>query len=71
MPADPAPFSALEWRKSRASADSGNCVEVAIRGASVLVRDSRGQPDGVLEVTSGRWREFVGGIRDGRAGLTT
>jgi hypothetical protein len=43
MPTQPAQHSTLNWRKSSASADAGECVEVATSGRSVLVRDSHDQ----------------------------
>jgi len=51
--------SVFIWRKSSASADAGNCVEVACAGSSVLVRDSRDQSGTMLEFTPALWRSFV------------
>jgi hypothetical protein len=56
---------ALEWRKSRASENGENCVEVAVTGPSVWIRDSRDKAGPVLVVEYGRWREFVERVRDG------
>jgi hypothetical protein len=53
----------LAWRKSRASADAGNCVEVACTGSSVLVRDSKNPADGHLTVGQADWHRFLAGIR--------
>jgi hypothetical protein len=48
----------IMWRKSTASNSSG-CVEVAVAGRSVLVRDS-GNPDGVvLRLPSASWSAFL------------
>lgn len=48
------------WRKSRHSANSGNCVEVSARGQVVAVRDSKqGSAGPVLEVTAPAWRDFL------------
>jgi hypothetical protein len=68
MPAKPDEHSPLVWRKSRASADAGACVEVAIRESSVLVRDSRNASRAVLAVTCGRWHELLKCIREGELG---
>jgi hypothetical protein len=68
MAAQPAQYPVLAWRKSRASAGDGECVEVAVEGSSVLIRDSRDNQGLVLVVEYGRWLEFVQRVRDG--GLT-
>ncbi|MBP2320648.1 hypothetical protein JOF56_001033 [Kibdelosporangium banguiense] len=48
----------LEWRTSSYSANSANCVEVAMP-ADVLVRDSKAPEDGYLVVPSGSWAQFL------------
>jgi hypothetical protein len=56
LSADP---SLLRWRKSSFS-EAGNCVEVAIHGKSVLVRDSKRESgDGILTVSLSTWQEFI------------
>jgi hypothetical protein len=57
-------YSSAIWRKSRRSANEGNCVEIASAGASVLVRDSRDRYGAVLAVTSTGWRRLLERIRD-------
>lgn len=57
------------WRKSSASG-SGNCVEVASSGQSILVRDTKNRDGGVLTFTSGEWQAFVTGVEAGEFGLT-
>jgi hypothetical protein len=52
-------YAAAAWRKSSASSDSGNCVEVAGWRSSVLVRDSHNRPGGVLEVSREQWHAFL------------
>jgi uncharacterized protein DUF397 len=52
----------LVWRKSSFS-ESGNCVEVAIQGESVLIRDSKNPNGGILCVPSSAWQEFTRGIQ--------
>lgn len=54
---DPRPF----WRKS-AQCSSAACVEVAKRGDSYLVRDSK-NPDGpTLAFTPAEWEAFAAGM---------
>jgi hypothetical protein len=48
----------LDWRKS-SRCDAGACVEVAITGAHVLLRDSA-DPDGPrLAFTHTEWADFL------------
>jgi len=54
----------LAWRKSKASADVGNCVEVACTGSAVLVRDSKNLASGYLTVGQTGWRQFLARIRE-------
>ncbi len=51
-----------QWRKSRRSADQGNCVEVAfLDDGNVAVRDSKDAGAGAaLVFTPGEWTAFVG-----------
>jgi hypothetical protein len=51
----------FEWRKST-HCSSGACVEVAIVGDVVLVRDQAGQ---WLAISSRAWNDFLTGIRSG------
>jgi Domain of unknown function (DUF397) len=46
------------WRKSSYSGNGGNCVEVADRGNSVLVRDTKNR-GAVLRFTLDAWRRFA------------
>jgi Domain of unknown function (DUF397) len=65
MAAQPPERPAPAWRKSRASDTAETCVEMAIEGSSVMIRDSRDQSGTVLVVTSGRWRDLIRSIRNG------
>ncbi len=47
------------WLKSTASADGGNCVEVARSESYVLVRDSSNQSGTVLKFSPAQWHGFV------------
>jgi len=52
----------LVWRKSSFSA-SGNCVEVAIQGGNVFIRDSK-KPNGeVLSISYLAWQRFIQAVR--------
>jgi hypothetical protein len=71
MPDRPSPHSPLVWRKSSATADQGNCVEIACdvgiapEGSSVLVRDSRDPSGAVLAFSPGDWSAFLRRVRAG------
>jgi hypothetical protein len=55
----------LTWIKSRYSTDR-NCVEVAFRGESVLVRDSKDTSGPYLHFHLAEWGAFVAGVRAGQ-----
>lgn len=55
----------VSWAKSSASADAGNCVEVAFVGEDVWVRDSKAPDDGALRFTRAEWDAFLTGVRRG------
>jgi len=53
-----------DWRKSTYSdASGGQCVEVASKDASVLVRDTTNRDSGTLSFTSAAWRMFADSLR--------
>jgi len=56
--------SSLVWRKSKAS-ESGNCVEVASRGESVLIRHSQDPSGPLLSFSPPVWIAFLEGARGG------
>ncbi|WP_432839124.1 DUF397 domain-containing protein [Dactylosporangium sp. CA-092794] len=61
-------FQHASWRKSSRSNGNGgsNCVEVAVVGANIGVRDSK-NPDGpVLQFTAVDWESFVDGAKHDR-----
>ena len=61
--------ASVEWRKSSFSTTNG-CVEVAVVGDRIAVRDSKQQGRGpVLEFTAVEWNAFLGGVRGGEFDL--
>lgn len=54
----------IVWQKSTAS-ETGNCVEVAFFGESVLMRHSQERSGRVLTFSLAEWAAFVTGVRQG------
>lgn len=50
---------AARWRKSSRSSDQANCVEVALAGPAVAVRDSKNTTGPVLAFPAGTWAAFL------------
>ncbi|MFG2087554.1 MULTISPECIES: DUF397 domain-containing protein [unclassified Spirillospora] len=57
--------TSLYWRKSSASSPT-DCVEVAVMGPSVLVRDSHDHSTGALALDSAQWNALVDAIQNGQ-----
>jgi hypothetical protein len=55
------------WRKSTAS-NSGGCVEVAVVGGSLLVRDSKNPDRAVIRLPPAGWSSFLERARTSDAG---
>ena len=55
----------VTWRKSARSGAAGNCVEVAVTSAAVLVRDSKDAQGPVLRFAVPGWQGFLEAVRDG------
>lgn len=58
-------LSGAVWRKSSRSGGGGggdNCVEVAVVGAVVGVRDSKNVAGGLLVFGGAAWEAFAGGV---------
>ena len=63
-----AELPAVVWRRSSRSG-GGDCVEVAVVGDRVRVRDSKNPGGPVLPFTQDEWDAFVGGVKDGEFDL--
>lgn len=57
----------LAWRKP-ARCDSNQCVEIAVKGGEVLIRNSE-VPDVYLAFPRGEWHAFLRGLREGIEGF--
>jgi hypothetical protein len=56
------------WRKSTAS-NSGGCVEVAVAGGEILIRDSMNRNGAMLRLPPGVWSGFLARARSTEQGL--
>jgi hypothetical protein len=61
-------LTAAAWRTSTLC-DLNGCVEVAILGDRVAVRDAKDRTGPVLQFTAAEWEAFVGGVRGGEFDL--
>lgn len=57
------------WRKSTRSSSNGQCVEVMITDAEVLVRDTKDRNKPAHVFTHAEWTAFTGGVKDGEFDL--
>jgi len=64
MDAESNRHSPIGWRKSRFSADQGNCVEIASLSVSIAVRDSKDVNGPVLSISQGHWAQFLRHVRN-------
>ncbi|WP_127545117.1 DUF397 domain-containing protein [Actinoplanes sp. OR16] len=62
------PTERLHWRRSR-HCSSGACVEVAMTGEEVLIRDSKNRDLTPLAFTQAEWEAFVAGVKAGDFGF--
>jgi hypothetical protein len=59
--------SRAAWRKSRHSANAGNCVQVAAnKSGAVAIRDSNDQDGPTVVITTAAWHRFIDRVKDGR-----
>ena len=63
--------SSAIWRKSSRSSGGGNgdCVEFAVIGGMVVLRDSKHPNGPVLIFTQGEWRAFIESAKAGECDL--
>jgi hypothetical protein len=52
-------LSTVRWRKSSRSSAQANCVEVALTGPAVAVRDSKNAGGPVLAFPASGWAAFL------------
>jgi hypothetical protein len=61
-------LTAAAWRTSTLC-DLNGCVEVAILGDRVAIRDAKDRAGPVLQFTADEWEAFLGGVRGGEFDL--
>ncbi|MGE7389893.1 DUF397 domain-containing protein [Streptomyces sp. NPDC004126] len=54
----------IQWRKSSMSADTGNCLEVAVQDGEILIRESD-DPGVVIRTSRAKLRAFIDGASAG------
>ncbi|GAB1644380.1 DUF397 domain-containing protein [Krasilnikovia sp. MM14-A1259] len=62
-------LAGAKWFKSSRSSGNGACVEVAIVGDGVAVRDTKDRDSGTLAFTHQEWHAFVDGVKRGEFDL--
>ena len=61
-------LSSLVWRKS-SLCTNGTCVEVALLGSRILIRDSKTESGPILAFQEAEWTAFLEGARRGEFNL--
>ncbi|ROO91006.1 uncharacterized protein DUF397 [Actinocorallia herbida] len=64
MAAQPDRLSRLPWRKSSASGNQPDCVEVAPCDGMIMVRDSYHPRGPFLGLPPGAWTNLIDGLRE-------
>ena len=59
----------IAWRKSAASGNAGDCVEVAFIAEAVLVRNSQDPSGPTLSFSRSEWTAFLAGAQGGEFNL--
>jgi Domain of unknown function (DUF397) len=57
-------LSGARWRKSSRSSNMANCVEVAVAGPVVALRDSKNPTGSVLALPPPAWSAFTTALRN-------
>ena len=57
-------LSGARWRKSNRSSNMANCVEVAVAGPVVALRDSKNPTGSVLALPPPAWSAFTTALRN-------
>ncbi len=58
------PENGLRWKKAKASASGGNCVEVAVgNDGTVHIRDSKDREGPRLHFNGTAWTSFLAGVQ--------
>ena len=61
-----ADLSHADWRKAARSAHNGGCVEIAVTGGTVAVRDSTSPANGPHLISKTAFAAFLNDARNGR-----
>jgi hypothetical protein len=62
-------LTGVEWRKSSYSGGGNDCVEVALIGDGIAVRDSKNPQGGVLRLSGQEWDALLAAARAGELDL--
>ena len=58
-------LEALQWRKSSFSGNGGgNCVDVAVDGEKIYVRNSKKPAGATVAFTQSEWNAFISGAKN-------
>jgi hypothetical protein len=55
----------MQWRKSSFSDGTGACVEVAVDGETVYIRDTKAPEAGTLALSATSWRDLLDAAKAG------